>query len=153
VSTPTAPDSAEDLIGRVHAKRAEVEQYLRAMNARRRRLVTITIFAGATATALTAAPALGGEPLTDWLTETFDLASPAWRILCALASVCSLTAAIATQLHRSNNYEEHIARAQEIKATLEALEVAIASHHLSEHEATSQYLRTIEDTSFIEAAG
>ena len=51
------------------------------------------------------------------------------------------------------DHEEHIARAQEIKATLEALEVAIASHQLSEHEPTSQYLRTIEDTSFIEAAG
>ena len=94
---------------------------------------------------------MGGQALTDWLTETFQLASPAWRILCALAAVCSLTAAVATQLHRSNNYEEHIARAQEVRATLEALEVAVASHHLGEHEATSQFLRAIEDTSFIEA--
>jgi hypothetical protein len=152
MSTPTAPGSAgDDLALRVQAKRAEVDQYLRAMTARRRRLVTVTIVAGATATALTAAPALGGQTVTDWLTETFRLASPAWRILCALAAVCSLTAAVATQLHRSNNYEEHIARAQEIRANLEALEVAIASHYLSEHDATSQFLRAVENTSFIEA--
>ena len=63
-----------------------------------------------------------------------------------------LTAAVATQLHTSNNYEEHIARAEAIKATLEMLEVAITSNHLSQHEVTSQYLKIIENTSFIEAA-
>jgi hypothetical protein len=152
MSTPTTPDSAgDDLALRVRAKRSEVDRYLRAMTVRRKRLVTVTIVAGATATALTAAPALGGQALTDWLTETFQLESPAWRILCGLAAVCSLTAAVATQLHRSNNYEEHIVRAQEIRANLEALEVAIASHHLSEHDATTQFLRAVEDTSFIEA--
>lgn len=153
MSTPTPADSAGDdnLVPRVQAKRAEVDRYLRAVTARRRRLVTVTIVAGAIATALTAAPALGGQALTDWLTETFDLRSPAWRILCALAAVCSLTAAVATQLHRSNNYEEHIARAQEIRADLEALEFAIASRYISEHDATSQYLRAVENTSFIEA--
>ena len=113
----------------------------------------MTIVAAAIATLLTSSVALGGKDVTTWLTETFKLAStfPSWRILCALAAVCSLTAAVATQLHTSQNYEEHIARAQEVRASLEALEVAIASHHLGEHEATSQFLRAIEDTSFIEA--
>ena len=153
---PAAPEEAggdarDGLISRVRATRAKVERYLRAVGARRRRLVTITIVAGAIATMLTAAPALGGKPLVDWLTETFELSSPAWRILCALAAVCSLTAAIAAQLHTSNNYEEHIARAQQIKAKLEMLEVATTSGHLNQHEATSQYLKCIENTSFIEA--
>jgi len=121
-STPTAREDAGDdagnrLISRVRAKRAKVERYLRVVGARRRRLVNVTIVAGAIATMLTAAPALGGKPLAGWLTETFELSSPSWRILCALAAVCSLIAAVATQLHTSKNYEEHIARAQEIKAT------------------------------------
>lgn len=155
--TPTAPEDTGDnagngLISRVRAKRAKVERYLRVVGARRRRLVNVTIVAGATATMLTAAPALGGKPLAGWLTETFELSSPSWRILCALAAVCSLIAAVATQLHTSKNYEEHIARAQEIKATLEMLEVAIISNHLNQHEATSEYLKIIENTSFIEAA-
>jgi hypothetical protein len=65
--------------------------------------------------------------------------------------VCSLIAAVATQLHASKNYEEHIGRAQEIKVSLEML-VAITLNHLNHHEATSQYLEIIESTSFIEAA-
>ena len=66
--------------------------------------------------------------------------------------MCSLIAALATQLQASKNYEEHIRRAQEIRVTLEMLEVAITLNHLNEHEATSQYLEIIESTSFIEAA-
>ena len=61
-----------------------------------------------------------------------------------------MAAAIATQLHTSKNYEENIARAQGIRATLEMLEVAITSHHLNQREATSQYLKCIENTAFIE---
>ncbi len=111
----------------------------------------MTIVAAALATLLTAPTALGGKPLADWLTETLELSSPSWRILCALAAVCSLIAAVATQLDASKNDEEHIGRAQEIKATLEMLEVAITLNHLNQHEATSQYLEIIESTSFIEA--
>jgi hypothetical protein len=155
--TPPSPQNADEdagngLIAQLQAKRTEVERYLRTVGARRRRLVTVTIVAAATATLLTAPAALGGKPLADWLTKTFGSSSPSWQILCAIAAVCSLTAAVATQLHTSKNYEEHIARAQVSKATLEMLEVAIASNHLSHHEATSQYLKVIESTSFIEAA-
>ena len=81
-----------------------------------------------------------------WLTETFELSSDAWRISCALAAVCALTATVATQLHTSKNYEEHIARAQEIKATLEMLEVAITLNHLNQHEATGEYLKIIKNS-------
>jgi hypothetical protein len=155
--TPAASENPGDdegngLVLRVRAKQAEVERYLQAVGARHRRLVTVTILAAAISTLLTASPALGGQPLAGWLTETFGLASPAWRILCAAAAVCSLTAAVATQLQTSKNYEEQIARAQQIKATLEMLEVAITLSHLNQNEATSQYLRIIENTSFMEAA-
>jgi hypothetical protein len=140
------------LISRVGAKRAEVEQHLRAVGTRRHRLVTVTIFATAIATLLTAPLALGGKPVSVWLTETFELSSDAWHIFCALAAVCALTATVATQLHTSKNYEEHIARAQELKATLEMLEVAVTLNHLNQDEATSEYLKIIKNTSFIEAA-
>jgi hypothetical protein len=129
-----------------------VERHLRAVGARRRRLVTVTIFAAAIATLLTAPLAMGGKPLSVWLTETFDLSSDAWRILCALAAVCALTATVATQLHRSKNYEDHIARAQQIRANLEMLEVAITLNHLDQHDATGEYLKIIQNTSFIETA-
>jgi hypothetical protein len=141
-------DVGNGLILRVQAKRAEVERYLRAIGARRGRMLTVTIVAAAISTLLTGPAALGGQAL---LTETLGLPVSAWRILCAVAAVCSLTAAVVTQLQTSKNYEEHIPRAQEVKATLEMLEVAITVNHLSQHEATSQYLKIIENTSFIDA--
>jgi hypothetical protein len=145
-------DAGDGLVPRVLAKRADVERYLRAVGARHHRLVTLTIVATAIATLLTASAAFGGKRLADWLTEIFQLPTPSWRILCAVAAVCSLTAAVATQLHTSKNYVEHIARAQKAKASLEMLEVSIALNHLNQHEATSEYLKIIENTSFIEPA-
>jgi hypothetical protein len=152
VSPAAADDTDNGLISRVETKRAEVERYLRTMTTRRHRLVTLTIVAAALATLLTAPAALGGKSMSDWLNETFQLTTtfPAWRMLCLLAALCSLTAAIATQLHASKNYEHHIARAQEIKCRLEMLEVAIDLDHFSQHEAASQYLKIIENTDFIE---
>ena len=136
---------------RVLAKRDDVDRYLAAAYRHRGRLAQVTIIAGSIAAAATAAPALGGKPLADWLTAAFGLSTPAWRILCLAAMMCSLAATIATQLQKSNNYEEHIARAQGVRAALEALDFGIASGHLSQREATDQYLKCIEDASFIDA--
>src|SRR5918998_3384635 len=148
----TAGDPGAGLISRVVAKKLDVERYLRVVGARHHRLITLTIISAAIATLLTASAAFGGKPFADWLTATFALSTPSWRILCAVAAVCSLTAAVATQLQTSKNYSEHIARAQKAKASLEMLEVAIALSHLNHHEATSEYLKIIETTSFIEPA-
>jgi hypothetical protein len=147
-----AEDAGDGLIPRVLAKRADVERYLRAVGARHHRLITLTIITAAIATLLTASAAFGGKPFADWLTATFALSTPSWRILCGVAALCSLTAAVATQLQTSKNYLEHIARAQKAKAGLEMLEVAIALNHLDHHEATSEYLKIIETTSFIDPA-
>ena len=141
------------LVPHVRAKRAEVERCLRVVGVRRRRLVTVTIFAAAISTLLTALAALYGQQLADLFKVTFGTATKGWRMLCALAAACSLTATVATQLRTSKNYEERISRAQQIMATLEALEVAIALGHLNQNEATGQYLRSIEGTSFMHLAG
>jgi AcrR family transcriptional regulator len=146
-------DEGNGLVPRVRAKRAEVEQYLRLIGVRRRRLVTVTIFAAAISTLLTALAALWGQQLTRWFTDTFGTATDGWRMLCTLAAACSLTAGVAAQLQTSKNYEERLAQAQEIMASLEALEVAITLGHLNQNEATGQYLKIIEGTSFMHQAG
>jgi hypothetical protein len=65
--TPVTPeydgDVGNGLILRVQAKRAEVERYLRAVGARRGRMLTVTIVAAAISTLLTGPAALGGQPL------------------------------------------------------------------------------------------
>jgi ABC-type anion transport system duplicated permease subunit len=141
------------LVQRVRAKRAEVERYLLVVGVRRRRLVTVTIFAAAISTLLTALAALWGQQLARLFADIFGTATDGWRMLCALAAACSLTAGVATQLQTSKNYEERIAQAQGIMASLEALEVAITLGHLNQNEATGQYLKIIEGTSFMHQAG
>jgi hypothetical protein len=143
----------DGLVSQLRAKRAEVERYLRVVGVRRRWLVTVTIFAAAISPLLTALAAWLGPELTALFKVKFGSATDGWQMLCALAAVCSLTAGVATQLQTSKNYEERIARAQGIMASLEALEVAVTLGHLNQNEAAGQYLKIIEGTSFMHVAG
>jgi hypothetical protein len=159
-TTPARPENSGDyegngLVPRVGVKRAEVERYLRVVGVRRRRLVTVTIFAAAIATLLTALAAILGPQLADLFKVKFgpEMATIGWRMLCVLAAVFSLTAGVTTQLQTSKNYEKPIAQAQEIMAALEALEVSMTLGNLNQNEATGQYLKIIEGTSFMHQAG
>ena len=68
------------------------------------------------------------------------------------ACLASLASVVAIQIQKSNNYEEHIVRAQELRAALEVLEVSITCGSLTIHKATSQFLKCLEDSSFMEPA-
>lgn len=150
--TANAQNGHGDLVARILAKRADVDQYLESTDRRSHLLLNLTIVAGSVAAALTTAPALGGKPLADWITETFALATPSWRILCAVACVCSLIATVATQMRASHHYEDLITRAQAVKAALEVLEVSIEAGTVNRKQATAQLRACIEGSSFIHAA-
>jgi hypothetical protein len=141
-----------ELLDRVRSKRAEVDKYLEVTSRRRRLLVNLVIIAGALAALLTAPPAVGGKPFTDWLQQLFHSTAPAWQFLCLFACLASLASVIAIQIQKSNNYEEHIVRAQGLRAALEVLEVSITCGSLTIHQATSQFLKCLEDSSFMEPA-
>jgi MFS family permease len=143
--------SNEELASRIRQKREQMERFLAASRPRKRRLLNTTILGGSLAAALTAAPAIGGQSLTGWLTGTLGLSSPSWRLLCAAASVCSVTATVATQLLKSQNIEEHVAKAEGSRAKLEALEVALTMRQIEVPQATTEYLRCVEDAPFIES--
>ena len=142
---------SDDMVSRIRQKRTQLETFLSAARPRKRRLLNTTIVGGSLAAALTAAPALGGQSFTAWLTGALGLASPSWRLLCAAASVCSLTATIATQLLKSNNIEEYVTRAQGCRAKLEVLEVGLTMGHIDARQATSEYLKCVEDAAFLDA--
>lgn len=142
----------EELVSLIRQKRAQLETFLLAARPRKRRLLNMTIVGGSIAAILTAAPAIGGQSFTQWLSNVFSLASPSWRILCATASVCSVTATIATQLLKSYNIEEHVTRAQSCRAKLEVVEVSLALGQLDTQQATTEYLKCVEDASFLEPA-
>jgi hypothetical protein len=141
-----------DLLGRIREKRGQVEAFLATAQPRQRRLLNITIVGGTLATALTAGPAAGGQAFTAWLTQALGLTSPSWRLLCAAASVSSVAATIATQLLKSRNIDEHVARAQVCRAKLDVLEAAVTLGHLDGPQATAEFLRCVEDAAFLTSA-
>jgi MFS family permease len=146
------PVSNDHLLGRITDKRGQVDKFLKRAIPRKRRLLNITIVGGTVAAAMTAGPALGGTSFTAWLTKAFSLGSPSWQLLCLVASVASIMATVSTQLLKSHNVEEHVTRAQRCRAKLEVLEIGLAAGHLNASQATSEYLRCVEEAAFLEGA-
>ncbi len=142
--------SDDTLIGQIREKRARLERFLARSLPRKRRLLNITIVGGALAAALTAGPAVGGQSFTQWLTKTLELASPAWQLLCAAAAGCSIAATVATQVLKSQNVDEHVARAQSCRAKLEVLEIGLTTGMVDAKQAAAEYLRCVEETAFLE---
>jgi hypothetical protein len=145
-----ALEAKDELLARVVEKRRQVEQYVAASQPRRRRLLNVTIVGGTAAAALTAGPAAGGASFTAWLTSTFGLTSPAWQILCGAATFCSVAATVATQVARSQNLDEHITRAQGCRAKLEAVEIGLRTGHIDVPQATTEFLKCVEESSFLD---
>jgi hypothetical protein len=142
-----------DLVDRIRRTRADVDAFLALAVPRKRRLLNTTIIGGSCAAALTAGPAVGGQPFTAWLTGTLALENPSWRLLCGAAAVCSLTATVATQLLKSHNVEEHVARAQGCRARLDVLEVSLQLGELDPKQAAAEYLKCVEQVAFLERGG
>jgi cytochrome bd-type quinol oxidase subunit 2 len=137
-------------LSRIRAERAQVDRFLDGAVPRKRRLLNTTIVGGSLAAALTAGPAVGGQPFTAWLTGMLGLTSPSWRLLCGAASVASITATIATQLLKSNNVEQNVGRAQSARARLEVLETSVTLGQLDPRQAVAEFLKCVEDASFLE---
>jgi len=143
--------SSDDILGRIRAKRAEVDRFLATAVPRKRRLLNTTIVGGSLAAALTVGPAVGGQPFTAWLTMAMGLTSPSWRLLCGAASAASIMATVATQLLKSNNIEQNIGRAQSARAKLEVLETSVTLGQLDPRQAVPEFLKCVEDAAFLEA--
>ena len=138
-----------DLPSLISGTRAQVAAYLAHARVRQRRLINLAIVAGALATVLTASPALGGVSFSDWLDETFGFSSPAWQVLCATAAICSLAAAISTQLLKSHNVDENVARAENVRARLEALDLGRITGRLTPDQVATEYSACIAQASFL----
>jgi hypothetical protein len=145
-------DTNANILAQIRHKRGQLETFLASARPRKRRLINTTIVGGTVAAALTAAPAIGGASFTMWLTAALGLTSPSWRILCGAAFVCSAASTVATQLLKSQNLEEHVSRAQGSRAKLEMLEVGLTAGQLEVQQATSEYLKCVEDTPFLEGS-
>ena len=143
--------SDEAIVAQIREKRTRLERFIARNLPRKRRLLNITIIGGTLAAALTAGPAVGGQSFTRWLTMAFELTAPAWQLLCGAAAACSVMATVATQLLKSQNVEEHVTRAQSVRAKLEVLEVGLATGTVDVRQATTEYLRCVEESAFLES--
>ena len=127
-----------DLSSLIQRTRDQVATYLGNARTRQRRLLNVAIVAGALATALAGAPAIiPGVP------------TPVWRTLCVLAAVCSLVAAVVTQLQKSNSVGENVSRAETIRARLEVLNIGLISGNLSQEQAATEYSACVQLASFL----
>ena len=152
MTSTTNPAPGADLVQRIVEKRTQLEKFITRALPRKRRLLNITIIAGTIAAALTAAPAIGGQAFTAWLTKAFGLTSPAWQVLCGAAAVSSVLATVATQLLKSHNLEEHVTRAQGCRAKLEVIEVGLTTGQLDVGQATTEYIKCVEEAAFLQGS-
>jgi hypothetical protein len=139
-----------DLNESIRSKSEQVERFLAKARPRKRRLLNATLIGGSLSALLTAGPALGGKSFTDWLSTTFGLEAPAWRLLCAAAAMASFVATLATQFLRSHSVEENLAKAQMAGAKLEILLIGLASGQMDEKQVLSEYIRSVESLAFLQ---
>src|SRR3712207_157319 len=94
----------DELLARIGDRRRSVNAYLATTVRRSTRLTNTGIIASAVTSALTAGPALGGELFVEGVQQALALQTGqvVWRVLCLLAMICSITAAVSTNMHKSH---------------------------------------------------
>ncbi len=142
---------SEILVGKIREKRSQLDAFIREKEPHQRFLLNTVLVSSTLSTALTISPALGGKSFTDWLTSSFNLNSPSWRILCGVAALFSIIAALSTQLLQSHRIEEKVSRARDCRSRLEGLEASLSLKQISIPQAASEYLKCVEQAGSIDS--
>jgi hypothetical protein len=147
VATDRSRASVGDLSVLISSTRDGVSAYLTHARARQRRLLNVAIVAGALGTALVAPLAIGGKDLSDLLSA--GLGFPVWQLVCGVAAVCFLVAAVATQMLKSQNQEERVGRAESVRARLGILDMGRITGSLTPAQVSNEYAACLDLISFI----
>jgi hypothetical protein len=131
----------QDLLRRIEARRGSVQAFLREHRPRTRRRTTITVVLSSMAAVFTAGPALGGEPFAESVQSALGLASDSyvWRTLCLLAMLVSISAAVLTNLGKSQDDVARLSSAEAANAELEGLASLLQYGHLSVDDGVKLY--------------
>ena len=134
-------DVREELLGQIAYRRARIGEWLRANRPRSSRLSTVSIISSALAAVIVAGPALGGERFTGGAADvlSLDTGAPVWRFMCLLGLIASVVAAIATNLHKSQDLAARITAAESCDADLEGLQTLLRFGRISTGEAVDLY--------------
>jgi hypothetical protein len=145
-------DVRRDLLARIEARRASVQAFLRTNRPRIRRRATVTIVLSSLAAVFTAGPAVGGERFTDSVQNTLGLASDStvWRVLCLLAMLVSVAAAVLSNIAKSQDDVARLSTAEAANAELDGLGSLLQFGTLSVDDAVKLYQQYSVKIPFIE---
>ena len=134
-------DVREELLDQITYRRASIGEWLRTNRPRSSRLSTVSIISSALAAVIVAGPALGGERFTGGAADvlSLDTGAPVWRFMCLLGLIASVVAAIATNLHKSQDLAARITAAESCDADLEGLQTLLRFGRISTGEAVDLY--------------
>ena len=134
-------EQRRDLLRRIEARRAGVQAFLRENRPRIRRRANITIVLTSLSAVFTAGPALGGETFAKSVQNGLGLAtdSVVWRVLCLLAMLVSVTAAVLANIAKSQDADARLSTAEAANAELEGLATLLHFGHLSVDDGVKLY--------------
>ncbi|QDG63649.1 hypothetical protein [Pseudarthrobacter sp. NIBRBAC000502771] len=146
------PATRQQLSELIEQRRANIRTFLRQARPRRNRLINMSVIGSALAAALTVGPAAGGTKFTEGVQALLSLDddSTVWRILCLLAVLCSLTAAVSTGLSNSHELASRVSAAEACNAELEGLAGALAFGRLHLEDAVRLYQQYIAKVAFVD---
>jgi hypothetical protein len=141
----------QELLQRIRLRRSSIDAFVRQLEPRGARLNNASIVCSALVTVLTAGPALGGDQFAGAAKNALQLGSDStvWQGLCLAAMLLSIVATITTNLQKSSDAPDRLAKAHSCNAQLEGLETAIALGQIQISEAVKLYQQYIATIPFI----
>jgi hypothetical protein len=130
-----------DLLWRIESRRAAVQAFLRTNRPRTRRRATIALVLSSLAALFTAGPAVGGQTFAEGVQKTLNLASDSyvWRVLCLLALLVSVGAAVLANISKSTDDVARLSAAEAANAELEGLTTLLEFGQLTVPDAVKLY--------------
>jgi hypothetical protein len=135
-------DLRHELLARIEARRSGVRAFLRENRPGVRRRANVTIVLSTLAAVATAGPAVGGEKFAEGVQNALGLKSDSyvWRVLCLVALLVSIGAAVMTNLSKLNEAAlNRLTTAEAAKAELEGLVTLLQFGRLPLEDAVKLY--------------
>ena len=147
-------DLRQDLLERISARRAGIDAFLRAQRPKVRRRSTAMLTLTSASAVFTAGPALGGVPFAEAVRNTLGLStgSVVWRVLCLLALLVSVTAALLTNVSKPQDAVAQLSAVEAAGAELEGLSTLLEFGHLSVEDGVKLYQQYVTKIPFVEDA-
>lgn len=150
--TEVAADAQQQkLQERLHAKRLQLEAYIRDNDLRRSRIANLSILGSTLTAALMVGPSLGGEKFTANVQAFLNLPTDSivWRLLCLGALLLSIGVAVLNRSVAASETPTRLAAARSCAAKLEGLETALEFGTISVADALKNYQQYLIEVPFL----